>query len=107
MAVLIGLGFGLLIRRPWLAMLPDAVAPVGLWVVAGTAGLQSAGRWLFSYGNVGHLASTHPRPTDWALETVIVLVWVIGLLAAASRRTRHDNRHITPAVRSSRDARTR
>jgi hypothetical protein len=92
-AVLIGLGFGLLIRHPWLAMLTDAVAPVGLWAVAGAAGLQSARRWLFPYGNVDHLTSARPLPIDWAREAVIVLVWVIGLLAVASRRTRHGNRH--------------
>jgi hypothetical protein len=100
-AVLIGLGFGLLIRLAWLAMLTDAVVPVGLWAVAGAAGLQSARRWLFPYGNVDHLTSTHPLPIDWAREAVIVLVWVIALLDVASRRTRHDNRHVASAGPSS------
>jgi hypothetical protein len=100
-AVLTGLGFGLLTRHPWLAMLTDAVAPVSLWAVAGAAGLQSARRWLFPYGNVDHLTSARPLPIDWAREAVIVLVWVIGLLAAASRRTRHGNRHVADTGPSS------
>lgn len=91
-AVLIGLGFGLLIRPAWLAMFTDGVLPVGLWAIAGAAGLRSARRWLFPYGTVDHLASTHPYPVDWTREAVIVLLWVVGLLTIASRRTRHASR---------------
>lgn len=96
-AILIGLGFGLLIRPSWLAMLTDAVLPVSLWAIAGVAGLRSSRRWLFPYGAVDHLTSTQPHPIDWACEAVIGLLWVVGLLAIAS----HNNRHIAPAGSSS------
>jgi hypothetical protein len=96
-AILIGLGFGLLIRPAWLALLTDAVLPVSLWAIAGVAGLRSARRWLFPYGAVDHLTSTHPHPIDWACEAVIALLWVVGFLAIAS----HTNRQTAPDVSSS------
>jgi hypothetical protein len=43
----------------------------------------------------------------WLAMLTDAVAWVIGLLAAASRRTRHDYRHVASARPSSRDVRAR
>ncbi|MDN5854072.1 MAG: hypothetical protein L0K86_14735 [Actinomycetia bacterium] len=78
----IGFGFGLLIGTRWLAMLLDAVVPVGLWALVGAAGLTGAQHWLFPYDSVDDLISPHPTALDWAQEGLVVLLWVVGTVVA-------------------------
>lgn len=78
----IGFGFGLLIGTRWLAMLLDAVVPVGLWALVGAAGLTGVQHWLFPYDSVDDLIATHPTAVDWAQEAIVVLLWVVGTVGA-------------------------
>jgi hypothetical protein len=93
-ALLVGTGLGLLIRRPVLACLATIVLPLGLWWLLGTVGvLRPAQAWLTPFPSVQHLLSGSMSATNWAEWLVVLAIWGVGLnalgiLGATRRRAR-------------------
>jgi hypothetical protein len=86
-AMLVGTGLGLLIRRRVLACLATIVLPLGLWWLLGAvAALRPAQDWLTPYPSVGRLLSGQMAPTSWLQWFVVLTIWGIGLNAAGVLR---------------------
>jgi hypothetical protein len=89
-AVLVGTGFGLLIRRPVLAFLATIVLPLGLWLILGqVSALKPAQAWLAPYPSAQRWLAGDLPGLAWLQWLVVVLIWAVGLnLAGAVRLAR-------------------
>jgi hypothetical protein len=91
-ALLVGTGLGLLIRRPVLACLATIVLPLGLWWLLGMVEvLRPAQDWLTPYPSVGRLLSGQMTATGWLQWLVVLAIWgvglnTVGILRATRRR---------------------
>ena len=82
-AVLLGTGLGLLLRRPVVAFLASIVLPLGLWFLLGSLdALRPAQAWLAPYSSVRNLLSGHMSVVTWTQWLVIFLIWAVGLNVA-------------------------
>lgn len=93
--VLVGVGRGLLIQRPWLAFVASAALPLGLYAALDVvAPLHAAREWLTPYASAQHLLSGTTTPIAWAQAVVVLLLWAVGLpvLGLAVARRRHARR---------------
>jgi hypothetical protein len=86
-AMLVGTGLGLLIRRRVLACLATIVLPLGLWWQLGAvAVLRPAQAWLTPYPSVQHLLSGEMSPTRWVQWLAVLAIWGLGLNAFGTLR---------------------
>ena len=85
--VLVGVGLGLLLTRPWVAFVASAAVPLGLYAVLGAVPqLHAARDWLTPYASAQHLLSGATTPLNWAQAAVVALLWGVALPALAWRR---------------------
>ena len=78
-AVLLGTGLGLLLRRRVVAFLASIVMPLGLWFLLGSRdALRPAQAWLAPYSSVRNLLSGHMSTITWTQWLVIFLIWAVG-----------------------------
>ena len=87
LALLVGTGLGLLIRRPVLAGLATIVLPLGLWWLLGAvAALLPAQAWLTPFPSAQHLLSAEMDPTRWTQWLAVLVIWGVGLNAFGTLR---------------------
>ncbi|MFC4147738.1 hypothetical protein ACFO0M_15890 [Micromonospora mangrovi] len=88
-AVLVGIGLGLLLRSTVLAFLGTIVLPLGCWAVLGAVDVLRPAQALTPYASVRHLLSGRMDAAAWAQWCAVLLIWGVGLTAlGASRRRR-------------------
>ena len=74
-AVLLGTGLGLLLRRHVVAFLISIALPLGLWFLLGGVDVQA---WLAPYSSVRNLLSGEMSAVRWARWVVVLLIWAVG-----------------------------
>jgi hypothetical protein len=72
-----GLGFGTMIRRPWLACLAT-FSPLPVWGLLTATGLRQLPEWMTPGANAQALLEG-AEPVAWLREAVVVGVWGSGL----------------------------
>ena len=89
LAVLVGVGLGLLLRIRFVAFVASAVVPLGLWWALGAvAVLHGWQDWLTPYADARHLLSGEMTPVQWAQAVVVLALWGVGLNVWGMRRSR-------------------
>ncbi len=89
LAVLFGVGLGLLLRLRFVAFVASAVVPLGLWWALGAVPPLRGGQdWLTPFANARHLLSGDMTPVQWAQALVVLALWGVGLNLWGMRRPR-------------------
>jgi hypothetical protein len=93
--VLVGVGLGLLLARPWVTFVASAALPLGLYAAMGAAPLLEGVRdWVTPYATAQHVLSAATTPLTWIQAGVVLLLWGVGLpmLGTVSPRRRRERR---------------
>jgi len=98
-AQLVGIGMGLVMRRPIVAYAATVVLPLGLWALLGAvAALRPARAWLAPFPSVQHLLSGEMNLIRWAQWLTVLALWGVGLnaigFARTARRLRQSDVHV-------------
>jgi hypothetical protein len=89
LAVLVGVGLGLVLRLRFVAFVASAVVPLGLWWALGAVPLLRGWQdWLTPYANARHLLSGDMTPVQWAQSVVVLALWGVALNVWGMRRSR-------------------
>lgn len=84
-AMFIGTGFGLLLRRPVLASLATVVLPLAVWFLLVEVA-PGARLWLTPLEGANRLLAGTMAASDWLPYVVMLSIWVVALNLAGLRR---------------------
>jgi hypothetical protein len=100
-AMLVGTGLGLLLRRRTVAASATIVLPLGLWALCGALpALRPVQPWITPFPSAQHLLSGEMSPIRWAQWTAVLAIWGVGLHVLGLARAAHRPAGTYDAARS-------